>query len=427
MPLWTPSPLSRRRFLTGAAAAGAGLALPTTALAGGSTRRFIFIFCDGGWDQTLVFAPTFDSPALDDEDGAQLASAGGLSFVEHEQRPSVSSFMAQYWDRTCFLNGFEIPSIAHDRCRQLVLTGSADARVDDWPALLAGNGGASLMLPNLIASGPSYSAEYTSLCVRFGETGQLSSLVDGRALDSSDQAARTLDLTAGASVDAYLTDRAAEAAAAAGAGRTTQVADAYAEALDRALDLEARWGDLNLSIDVELELIDQIQPVLGALEAGLTRCANISFKGVNHIGWDSHAASYSIQSGHFELLFEQLLKVMSELESRRGISGRPLSEEVTLVVFSEMGRVPYLNLQGGKDHWTFSSAMLVGAGVRGGQVVGGYGEDGKGVPTDLTSGQPHDSGEVLTANHFGATLLALGDVDPAEYITNADPIEAVIA
>jgi len=427
MPLWTPPSISRRGLLTGAATAGLGLALPTAALAGGGTRRFLFIFCDGGWDQTLLFAPTFDSPALDDEDGAQLATVGDLTFIEHGARPSVSDFFELYADRTCFINGFEIPSVAHDRCRQLVLTGNADARVDDWPALLAGNGGASLMLPNLIASGPSYSAEHAALCVRFGETGQLSSLVDGSALNLSDQPAAGLDVTAARSVEAYLSGRAAESAAAAGAGRASKVATAYSEALARAQELEDRWGDLNLSINVELDLINQIQPVLGALEAGLTRCASIRFLGVNHTGWDSHASNYIMQSAHFELLFNQLLQVMTELDSRRGVGGRPLSEEVTIVLYSEMGRSPHLNLQAGKDHWTYTSAMLVGPGVRGGQAVGGYGDDGKGLPTDLASGEPYEGGESLNANHFGATLLALGDVDPADHISSAGPIEAVLA
>ena len=43
----------------------------------------------------------------------------------------------------------------------------------------------------------------------------------------------------------------------------------------------------------------------------------------------------------------------------------------TVVVTSEMGRTPRINPNAGRDHWTFCySAMLAGAGIRGGTVYG---------------------------------------------------------
>jgi hypothetical protein len=93
-----------------------------------------------------------------------------------------------------------------------------------------------------------------------------------------------------------------------------------------------------------------------------------------------------------------------------------------VVVLSEMGRHPQENLQAGKDHWTFTSAMLVGPGVAGGRVYGGFDDYAMGRPVDLASGQPHDGGEALTGAHLGATLLALGDVDPAPHTDGAGPV-----
>ena len=118
---------------------------------------------------------------------------------------------------------------------------------------------------------------------------------------------------------------------------------------------------------------------------------------------------------------------MGELAERPGSGGGALLDEVTVVVFSEMGRHPKLNTMNGRDHWTFTSAMLVGAGVRGGQVVGGFDEYAMGVPTDLASGAPSDAGETLLSSHFGATVLAAGGVDPAEYISDGAPVTAVLA
>ncbi|MCP4917701.1 MAG: hypothetical protein GY913_12320 [Proteobacteria bacterium] len=65
--------------------------------------------------------------------------------------------------------------------------------------------------------------------------------------------------------------------------------------------------------------------------------------------------------------------------------------------------------------------MLVGSGLDGGRSIGGYGERVSGELVDLTSGDVGDT--LLTARHLGATLLALGDVDPKEL----SPITGVLA
>jgi uncharacterized protein (DUF1501 family) len=48
-----------------------------------------------------------------------------------------------------------------------------------------------------------------------------------------------------------------------------------------------------------------------------------------------------------------------------------LLDETLVVVMSEMGRTPKINPRAGRDHWTFCyTAMLAGAGIRGGSVYG---------------------------------------------------------
>ena len=76
-------------------------------------------------------------------------------------------------------------------------------------------------------------------------------------------------------------------------------------------------------------------------------------------------------------------------------------------------------------HWTFTSAMLVGAGVQGGQTVGALSDQSRGLPIDLETGSAMDGGVSLTASNLGATLLAMGDVDPGGY-TDAQPLQVVM-
>ena len=84
-------------------------------------------------------------------------------------------------------------------------------------------------------------------------------------------------------------------------------------------------------------------------------------------------------------------------------------------------------MSGGKEHWTFTSAMLLGAGVAGGQSLGGYSEYFIGEPIDLASGAIADGGVALGPQHLGATLCQLGGMDPAEQVPDGDPITAAIA
>ena len=99
--------------------------------------------------------------------------------------------------------------------------------------------------------------------------------------------------------------------------------------------------------------------------------------------------------------------------------------KLQLLYLVRMGRFPRLNFRDGRDHWTFTSLFMMGAGIEGGQTIGGYDEYCLGQPTDLLSGQIQESGTLLTPKEIGATLLTLADIDPKAYL-DADPIQAIL-
>ena len=113
---------------------------------------------------------------------------------------------------------------------------------------------------------------------------------------------------------------------------------------------------------------------------------------------------------------------MRELSDREALSKR-----VTVVVFSEMGRAPQLNTWGGKDHWTFTSTMLIGAGIAGGQSIGAVDDSGIGFAIDPDSGALSTSGEALSPAHLGATLLTLSGLNAEEYTGDVPPIRALLS
>ena len=85
------------------------------------------------------------------------------------------------------------------------------------------------------------------------------------------------------------------------------------------------------------------------------------------------------------------------------------------------GRIPVSALP------AYVLGQLLGAGVAGGQSLGGLDSNGLGRPIDLDSGRISDSGTALTGAHLGATLMALGGLDPAEIVSDTLPIGAALS
>lgn len=412
---------TRRQLL---ALSAAGLALPARALAASSgPRRFLFVFANGGWDTTYCFAPLFGNPNVDMEADATAAEVNGIPFVDHADRPAVRSFFETWGSRAAVLNGFEVRSISHTRARRLLFTGSAQETGDDWGSILAAGSADALTLPYLVASGPAFNTIYQDQSVRVGSAGQLASLLDGTALDHSDMPVTRLSTSSSSRVETFLRARVKAADEAAGRGREARYTGGYLTSLDRlqtVRDLGAALSIPTSGSNTELAAL-----ALDAMELGLSRCGVVQHDGWLDLTWDSHANNYQ-QSEHFQTLFTDLGAIMTDLASRTAPSGAPLIDEVTVVVFSELGRHPQLNATLGKDHWTYTSAMIVGAGVRGGQAIGGYDDVMFGQAVDLASGETTSSGTALLASHLGATLLAMGDVDPGEYLSDAEPIAALM-
>lgn len=407
---------SRRELLKHATlAAGAGL-IPARLSAAPqdlADRKFLFVFCLGGWDPTYVFAPMFDSGFVAVDPKSSVATAGGLTYVDGFERPSVKRFFERYAAKTCIINGFEVRSVTHERCRRLMMTGKSQSNADDWPSQLAGSVD-GYILPHLVISGPAYTSNYTTAVMRLGETGQLAGLLDGSALNTSETQARALAGASQTSADLFVRQRIEAFEAEAAKGRQRHFASDLHTAADQ-LDLVRNLQGLDLSVQLNgiTPVHERVKPALSCLAGGYSRCAIVGHEGLFDIGWDNHS-NIEQQSQHYEVLFADLLSIYEDMEGRTGVSGKPLSEEVVVVVCSEMGRGPTMNSTGGKDHWTFTSAMLIGPGVRGGQVLGAYDDTLLGRPMDLESGEPSDNGTLLSSENFGATLLAMADIDPGE-------------
>jgi uncharacterized protein (DUF1501 family) len=419
---------TRRQFLTGTAAAIAAMGIPLSRARADTApgdRKFVFVFNPGGWDPTRTLQPLFDNPNVAMEPGSERGTAGGIAFVDHPDRPSVRTFFDANHARTCVLNGLMVRSIAHDICTMIAMTGSSDGVSPDWPAVLAASERERYTLPNLVVDGPSFPGELGVAVARTGTNGQLAGLLSGRALQQSDRPVSGLSRPAESVVDRYLARRSAARADAA----TGPVDAALSADLRDSIAKATALKDLQYAMDfgAGAALADQLQVAVDALSLGVSRCVTIAHRGGGATGWDTHNNNDTGQSPLWEQLFQGLGELMALLDATPGTGGGSLADETLVIVLSELGRTPMLNPFAGKDHWPYTSAMLVGAGVTGDRVVGGFDDRYYGQTVDPASADVADAGEVLSAEALGATLLAMADIDPDPYVSGVEPLTGIVA
>lgn len=418
--------MNRRNFLTGTSAmlAAMGLARPTLA-EGSNQRKIVFVFAPGGWDTTRVFAPEFGNSAVSMEPSAEILTRGGIAHVSHPDRPSVDLFFEGHHARSVVFNGLMVRSIAHEICTMIAMTGTSSGIAPDWPAIISSNDRLGYTLPHLVISGPSFPGDRGVAVARTGVSGQLEALVSGEVEDWSVLPVQQPDRIQETIIDRYLQRRAAARASSGRSAIESELVTSFRDSMDKLTALKGLRYTMDFSASMLLE--DQARVAVDALSGGISRCVTLSYAGAQGQGWDTHAQNDDGQSPLWEGLFAGLLRLMVLLEETPGTSAPTLAEETLVVVLSEMGRTPALNDLLGKDHWPYTSALLVGPHLTGDRVVGGFDSSFYGQTIDPGSGEISPQGEVLSAEALGATLLAYADIDPDEYVSGVQPITGVLS
>ena len=426
---------NRRQLLAG------GLATPLlwsllgpSARAAGSAKRLVVVLCSGAWDTTYVFEQT--SPSNDAIDGPWRRSAGSDELVSaeyhdtihgiplalnDEDRPSVTSFFEDWGDLAVVVNGISMGSIVHDICRSRILTGSRVSGDPDLGAIFGSVHQEDSPVGYLDFSGRGFIGPHGASSARVGNSGQLEVLVvdDVGPIPGPPGSGLSYPIFAPGSADQ---DRIAAWLAARDARLTGQWSDAGALHQDlqdsraAAAELRAAGPDLAsyLELGQPLDILGQVDLAVDLLSAGLCRAALID----TDLPWDSHSDN-SVQNSNFNTLMSGLSYLASGLGRSR------LEDDTLVVVLSEFTRTPKLNADDGKDHWPVASALLFGAGLEGGRVVGAT-DDQLGVEAiDFDSGEVSSSGEEPEYGDLMAGILEAMDVDPAEHLPGATPLRAI--
>ncbi|MEM9018040.1 MAG: DUF1501 domain-containing protein, partial [Verrucomicrobiota bacterium] len=136
---------------------------------------------------------------------------------------------------------------------------------------------------------------------------------------------------------------------------------------------------------------------IGLVEAGV-RCVEVTLN-----GWDTHVNNHEGQRSQNAILdpaFSATLRVLKE---------RDLFDDTIVLLATEFGRTPKLNLTEGRDHWPHAFSMAIGGGgLRGGLAVG---------ETD-PSGEKSGPGRRILVEDIHATILhRLGVIYESEITT----------
>ena len=373
----------------------------------GGKRRLLVIFNRGGWDPSYVFDPHFDSSFVDSPSDSTLEEMGGIPFADSHLRPSVRLFFEQYAASSCVVNGIAVGSISHPKCEQLFMTGSRDLDAPDFPAMVAHGRGETAPLPYLVMSGPRMPGRFGALMA------PVDALFGG--ILQGEQPVSASELTLRDDLIADYLQSVSE-------NRSGRLAEDYRASLKRraGLDEFAHLFDVPTAPTFQ----ESVALAADALANDIAVSAMVQGPLPDLVRWDSHSDNTNNQNKAFERLFDELISVMSMLNSQSDSDGVPLIETTTLAVVSEMGRTPVMNGAGGKDHWPYTSALLVGAGIKGGQLVGGTDDSMLGTGVDFASGAVHGSGQSLTVPNLLSGLLQSFDVDGREFFPNDDPFTA---
>jgi Protein of unknown function (DUF1501) len=180
----------------------------------------------------------------------------------------------------------------------------------------------------------------------------------------------------------------------------------------------ARYGDgkpYQFQFDGTATRNDHLLVARRLIEAGV-RVVSLSFG-----RWDSHSKNFDVVRDHGSKL-DQALSALIEDLSQRG-----MLDDVSIVVWGEMGRSPKINKEAGRDHWSqVSCALLAGGGIRGGQVLGATNRLG-----EFASERPVHVQEVIATlyHNLGIDVATTTLTDPTgrpQYLVEREPIRELI-
>ncbi|MGC6423909.1 MAG: DUF1501 domain-containing protein [Lentimonas sp.] len=185
--------------------------------------------------------------------------------------------------------------------------------------------------------------------------------------------------------------------------------DVYQEAIKLMTSKDLEAFDLSNEPAVTTKLYGDTRLGKSCLLARRLIEHGVRFVEVTHGGWDTHNDNHESVANLANPLDISLSALLDDLYYRG------LLDETLVVVGTEFGRTPEMNVNAGRDHHpTAFTCLLAGGGIKGGQVYGSTDERGHSIATDG-----------VTVPNFNATIAyALGlPLDKVVYSPSGRPFQ----
>lgn len=365
---------------------------PSAALAAqeapGKARACILLWLNGGPSHIDTFDPK-PGRATGGPFKAIAARAKGMTLSEHLPR------LADRGDRIALVRSMTSKEGNHARAQYYVHTGYAPnptvvhPSLGGWTSARLADAGSELP-PFVSIGGPSFGAGFLGV-----QNGPF--VIQKAGLPPPDAA-----LAPG--VDAARFDRRRAAldamedrfACATGDAKVDGRRQVYAKAVRLMQSPKLDAFDLSAESDATKNAYGDTDFGRGCLVARRLVERGVRFIEVVLDGWDTHQNDFERTRTLMQTLDPAFAALLDDLRSRGLIAS-------TLVAcMGEFGRTPRINANDGRDHWPGAwSAVVAGAGVRGGVVHGSTDEDGA-----------HVAGPSTTVPDLLATMAVLLGLDP---------------
>ena len=117
---------------------------------------------------------------------------------------------------------------------------------------------------------------------------------------------------------------------------------------------------------------------LQLLKSDLVTSVNLRATSIGNASFDTHAQNGpQVHTNHLHIAFESIGRMLLEMDLTPAGNGKTLLDDTLVYIYSDFGRTFPLF---GSDHHPATCAVLVGGGVRGNQMIGGYDESINGTP-----------------------------------------------
>lgn len=382
--------VSRRSFLQIGSLAGLGLSLPlalaaknATASSAKSTRNCILIWTQGGTSHHDTFDPKPNAPvSVKGEFNAIDTAIPGVKFTE------VCPNMAKEAKRFGLLRGWNPKNGSHGVADQYVMSGrplNQALRYPCYGSVVSYHHGFKTAMPPFVQLG-------TSLDRRFGggSAGILGHAHNPFEIvadpNQKEFAVRDITPPKGISMDRV-------------ARRRSMLT--HVDQLQRTADIQpAAYSALDEHFKTALNMItapetkkafaleeedEKLREAYGRNRLGqsclLARRlieSGVRLVTVTDGGWDTHQNNFkSLKDSRMPPIDKALPQLLIDLEQRG------LLEDTLVLWLTDFGRTPQINSASGRDHWaTAGFAIMAGAGIPGGHVLGATDEEGGYVVKD---------------------------------------------